>query len=124
MTLFAVVQAGLFPAPPPRPPWFVYWLVPYPATMAVWPQFRSALPWDAAAVSTYFTVSLLFWYLGLVPDLAALRDRAPEPRAPASSTASSRSAGAAPRGTGATIASPTGCSPGSRRRSCSRCTRS
>src|SRR6185437_15150759 len=54
------------------------WLLPYPATMEVWPQFRSALPWDAAAVGTYFTISLLFWYLGLVPDFAAIRDRAPE----------------------------------------------
>jgi molybdopterin-containing oxidoreductase family membrane subunit len=58
-------------------PWFFYWLIPYPATMQVWPNFKSALPWDAAAVATYFTVSLLFWYLGLVPELAAARDRAP-----------------------------------------------
>jgi molybdopterin-containing oxidoreductase family membrane subunit len=58
-------------------PWFAYWLVPYPSTMGTWPQFRSALPWDFAAVSTYFTVSFVFWYLGLVPDLAALRDYAP-----------------------------------------------
>jgi Ni/Fe-hydrogenase subunit HybB-like protein len=77
MTLFAVVNAGLFPLLHLGRPWFFYWLVPYPATMRVWPQFRSALPWDAAAVFTYFTVSLLFWYLGLVPDLAAARDRAP-----------------------------------------------
>jgi molybdopterin-containing oxidoreductase family membrane subunit len=77
MTLFAVIQAGLFPALHLGRPWFAYWLVPYPSEMRVWPQFRSALPWDFAAVSTYFTVSLLFWYLGLVPDLAALRDRAP-----------------------------------------------
>ena len=81
MTLFAVIQAGLFPLLHLGRPWFAYWLFPYPATMRVWPQFRSALPWDAAAVSTYFTVSLLFWYLGLVPDLAALRDRAPTARA-------------------------------------------
>jgi molybdopterin-containing oxidoreductase family membrane subunit len=78
MTLFAVVQAGLFPLLHMGRPWFFYWLVPYPSTMTVWPQFRSALTWDVAAVSTYFTVSLLFWYLGLVPDLAAMRDRAPE----------------------------------------------
>jgi Ni/Fe-hydrogenase subunit HybB-like protein len=77
MTLFAVLNAGLFPLLHLGRPWFFYWLVPYPATMGVWPQFRSALPWDAAAVFTYFTVSLLFWYLGLVPDLAAARDRAP-----------------------------------------------
>ncbi len=78
MTLFAVVQAGLFPLLHMGRPWFFYWLIPYPNTMAVWPQFRSALTWDVAAVMTYFTVSLLFWYLGLVPDLAAMRDRAPE----------------------------------------------
>jgi Ni/Fe-hydrogenase subunit HybB-like protein len=77
MTLFAVMNAGLFPLLHLGRPWFFYWLIPYPATMKVWPQFRSALPWDAAAVFTYFTVSLLFWYFGLVPDLAAARDRAP-----------------------------------------------
>jgi Ni/Fe-hydrogenase subunit HybB-like protein len=77
MTLFAVVQAGIYPLLHLGRPWFAYWLVPYPATMQVWPQFRSALPWDAAAVFTYFTVSILFWYLGLIPDLASLRDRAP-----------------------------------------------
>jgi len=78
MTLFAVVQAGLFPLLHMGRPWFFYWLIPYPNTMTMWPQFRSALTWDVAAVLTYFTVSLLFWYLGLVPDLAAMRDRAPE----------------------------------------------
>jgi Ni/Fe-hydrogenase subunit HybB-like protein len=78
MTLFAVVQAGLFPLLHLGRPWFGYWLFPYPSTMQVWPQVKSALPWDAAAISTYFTVSLLFWYLGLVPDLAAARDSAPE----------------------------------------------
>ncbi|HVJ89885.1 MAG TPA: NrfD/PsrC family molybdoenzyme membrane anchor subunit [Labilithrix sp.] len=78
MTLFAVIQAGLFPLLHLGRPWFFYWLVPYPSTMAVWPQFRSALTWDVAAVFTYFTISLLFWYLGLIPDLAAMRDRAPE----------------------------------------------
>jgi len=75
MTLFAVIQALLFPLIHLGRPWFAYWLVPYPATMDVWPQFRSALPWDFAAVGTYFTVSLLFWYLGLIPDLAVVRDR-------------------------------------------------
>jgi molybdopterin-containing oxidoreductase family membrane subunit len=79
MTLFAVVQAGMYPILHLGRPWFFFWLVPYPSTMRVWPQFRSALPWDAAAVFTYFTVSLLFWYLGLIPDFAALRDRAPRP---------------------------------------------
>src|ERR1700733_10420954 len=77
MTLFAVIQAGLFPLLHLGRPWFAYWLFPYPAEMGTWPQVRSALPWDAAAVSTYFTVSVMFWYLGLIPDLAALRDRAP-----------------------------------------------
>ncbi len=77
MTLFAVVQAGLFPLIHLGRPWFFYWLIPYPSTMRVWPNFKSALPWDVAAVFTYFTISLLFWYVGLVPDLATLRDRAP-----------------------------------------------
>jgi molybdopterin-containing oxidoreductase family membrane subunit len=78
MTLFAVMQAALFPLLHLGRPWFFYWLVPYPSTMRVWPQFRSALTWDVAAITTYFTISLLFWYLGLVPDLAAMRDRATE----------------------------------------------
>jgi len=76
MTLFALVQAGMFPLLHLGRPWFAYWLFPYPSTMSAWPQFRSALTWDVVAVSTYFLVSLLFWYLGLVPDLAAMRDRA------------------------------------------------
>lgn len=74
MTLFAVMQAGMFPILHLGRPWFFYWLVPYPNVMRIWPQFKSALTWDVAAVTTYFTVSLLFWYVGLVPDLAALRD--------------------------------------------------
>jgi len=78
MTLFAVINAGIFPLMHTGRPWFAYWVIPFPSTMRVWPNFRSALPWDAAAVSTYFTVSLLFWYLGLVPDLAAMRDTAKE----------------------------------------------
>jgi Ni/Fe-hydrogenase subunit HybB-like protein len=77
MTLFALVNAALFPLLHLGRPWFFYWLIPYPSRMGVWPQFRSALPWDIAAVATYFIVSLLFWYLGLIPDLAAARDRAP-----------------------------------------------
>src|SRR5262245_3985861 len=76
MTLFAVMTAGLFPLLHLGRPWFFYWLFPYPSTMRVWPQFRSALVWDVFAVGTYFTVSLLFWYLGLIPDLATLRDTA------------------------------------------------
>ncbi|HLV64187.1 MAG TPA: NrfD/PsrC family molybdoenzyme membrane anchor subunit [Polyangiaceae bacterium] len=78
MTLFAVIQAALFPLLHLGRPWFGYWLFPYPSTTATWPQVKSALPWDAAAISTYFTVSLLFWYLGLLPDLASIRDSAPE----------------------------------------------
>jgi molybdopterin-containing oxidoreductase family membrane subunit len=76
MTIFAVIQAGLYPIFHLGRPWFFYWLIPYPATTTVWPQFRSPLIWDFFAVSTYFTVSLIFWYLGMVPDLANLRDRA------------------------------------------------
>src|SRR5579875_3934625 len=75
MTLFAVANAGLFPLFHMGRPWFFYWLLPYPNTMRVWPQFRSPLVWDVFAVSTYGTVSLLFWYVGLIPDLATLRDR-------------------------------------------------
>ncbi|HVP12077.1 MAG TPA: NrfD/PsrC family molybdoenzyme membrane anchor subunit [Phycisphaerae bacterium] len=76
MTIFAVICAGVFPAIHIGRPWFVYWLAPYPNQMTVWPQFRSPLLWDVFAVSTYFTVSLLFWYTGMIPDLASLRDRA------------------------------------------------
>src|SRR5262249_43382340 len=76
MTLFAVACAGLFPLIHLGRPWFFYWLFPYPSTMAIQPPFRSPLVWDVFAVSSYFTVSLLFWFLGLLPDLATLRDRA------------------------------------------------
>src|SRR5262245_21410512 len=77
MTLFALVQAGLFPFLHLGRPWFGYRLFPYPDRMNVWPNLKSALPWDAAAIPTYATLSLLFWYLGLIPDLASMRDRAP-----------------------------------------------
>ena len=76
MTLFALVQAGMFPLLHLGRPWFFYWLIPYPATMGTWPQFISTLTWDVAAVFTYTMVSILFWYLGLIPDLAIVRDRA------------------------------------------------
>src|ERR1051325_702546 len=76
MTLFAVICAGMFPLLHLGRPWIFYFLLPYPDTMALWPQFRSPLVWDIFAVSTYFTVSLLFWYLGVVPDLATVRDKA------------------------------------------------
>jgi len=75
MTLFAVACAGLFPLLHLGRPWYFYWLFPYPSTMGIQPQFRSPLVWDVFAVSTYFTVSLVFWYVGLIPDLATLRDR-------------------------------------------------
>lgn len=75
MTLFAVACAGLFPLLHTGRPWFCYFLLPYPNTMRMWPQFRSPLDWDVFAVSTYLLVSLLFWYIGLIPDLASLRDR-------------------------------------------------
>jgi Ni/Fe-hydrogenase subunit HybB-like protein len=80
MTLFAIAMAGIFPILHLGRPWFAYWLVPYPSTMDLWPQFMSTLPWDVAAIATYGVISLLFWYLGLVPDLAAARDRAPTRR--------------------------------------------
>src|ERR1700674_2895424 len=76
MTLFAVACAGMFPLLHMGRPWLFYWLTPYPNPMWLWPQFRSPLVWDVFAVSTYATVSLLFWFVGLVPDLATLRDRA------------------------------------------------
>lgn len=79
MTLFAVACAGLFPLFHMGRPWFAYWLLPYPNTMQLWPQFRSPLVWDAFAVSTYATVSLSFWFIGLIPDLATLRDRSRNP---------------------------------------------
>src|SRR5512142_1361108 len=77
MTLFAVACAAIFPLIHTGRPWLAaYWLFPYPNTMGVWPQFRSPLIWDVFAVSTYATVSLMFWFTGLVPDMATLRDRA------------------------------------------------
>jgi Ni/Fe-hydrogenase subunit HybB-like protein len=76
MTIFAVICAGVFPLLHLGRPWLAYWLLPYPNTMSLWPQFRSPLLWDVFAVSTYATVSLLFWYVGLIPDFATLRDRA------------------------------------------------
>ena len=77
MTLFAVACAAMFPLIHTGRPWLAaYWLLPYPNSMGIWPQFRSPLMWDVFAVSTYGTVSLLFWYTGLIPDLATMRDRA------------------------------------------------
>ncbi|MEK7317273.1 MAG: NrfD/PsrC family molybdoenzyme membrane anchor subunit [Candidatus Eisenbacteria bacterium] len=76
MTIFAVMTAGLFPLIHVGRPWFAYWLVPYPNWRLLWVNFRSPLVWDVFAVSTYFTISLCFWYVGLIPDFATLRDRA------------------------------------------------
>lgn len=77
MTLFAVACAAMFPLLHTGRPWFAaYWLLPIPNTMAIWPQFRSPLMWDVFAISTYGSVSLLFWYVGLIPDLGTMRDRA------------------------------------------------
>jgi len=76
MTIFAVICAGLFPLIHIGRVWYGWWLLPLPNFNGFWPQFRSPLLWDVFAVSTYFTVSLLFWYMGLIPDLATMRDRA------------------------------------------------
>jgi len=76
MTLFAVACAGMFPALHTGRPWMDYYLFPYPSTMGTWPNFRSPLMWDVFAVSTYLTVSVLFWFMGLIPDFATLRDTA------------------------------------------------
>ena len=79
MTLFAVMCAGMFPVLHTGRPWLAYWLFPYPNTMALWPQFRSPLLWDVFAVTTYLTISAVFWYVGLIPDLATLRDTTKKP---------------------------------------------
>ena len=101
MTLFAVACAAIFPLFHTGRPWLAaYWLFPYPNTMGIWPQFRSPLIWDVFAVSTYGTVSLLFWYIGLVPDLATLRDRAKQQVAAAALRHARARAGADRRGTG------------------------
>ncbi|HUN84591.1 MAG TPA: NrfD/PsrC family molybdoenzyme membrane anchor subunit [Terracidiphilus sp.] len=76
MTIFAVVCAALFPVIHVGRPWLGYWLFPLPLTMDVWPQWRSPLMWDVFAVSTYATISVVFWYMGMIPDLATMRDRA------------------------------------------------
>ncbi len=77
MTLFAVVCAGIYPILHLGRPWFAYWLFPYPNTMTLWPQWKSPLLWDFMALFTYVVASVLFWYLGMMPDLATMRDRAP-----------------------------------------------
>jgi len=77
MTLFGAACAGIYPILHLGRPWFFYWLFPYPNSMNLWPQFRSPLLWDFFAILTYVSASVMFWYLGLLPDLATLRDRAP-----------------------------------------------
>src|SRR5271167_4199112 len=79
MTLFAVACAGMFPLLHMGRPWLGYWMFPYPNSMGVWPQFRSPLVWDVFAVSTYATISAVFWFVGLVPDLATMREEATNP---------------------------------------------
>ena len=79
MTLFAVSCAGLFPLLHLGRPWLFYYMLPYPNTMGLWPQFRSALVWDIFAVLTYLIISAVFWYTGMLPDLASMRDRARHP---------------------------------------------
>ena len=79
MTLFAVACAGMFPVLHMGRPWLGYWMFPYPSSMGVWPQFRSPLVWDVFAVSTYATISAVFWYVGLVPDFATMREKAVSP---------------------------------------------
>lgn len=79
MTIFAVICAGVFPGLHVGRPWLPYWMFPIPNQMSMWPQFRSPLEWDVFAVGTYFTVSLLFWYMGMIPDFATFRDRATTP---------------------------------------------
>ncbi len=77
MTIFAVMCAGVFPLLHMGRPWLFYWLFPFPNNFGMWPQFRSPLAWDVFAVSTYFTVSVVFWYVGLIPDFAVLRETSP-----------------------------------------------
>jgi Ni/Fe-hydrogenase subunit HybB-like protein len=75
MTIFAVACAGIFPIIHTGRPWFAWWMIPHPNDMGMWPQFRSPLMWDVFAISTYATTSILFWYMGMVPDLATMRDK-------------------------------------------------
>jgi Fe-S-cluster-containing dehydrogenase component len=121
MTLFAVACAGVYPALHTGRPWLDYWLFPYPNTMGLWPNFRSPLIWDVFAVSTYATVSALFWFVGLIPDFATLPRPAPS-RSRSTSTASWPWAGADPRSTGTTTRPPTCCWPAWPRRWSSPCT--
>ena len=99
MTLFAASIAGIFPIIHLGRPMYFYWLTPYPNTMTIWPQWRSALIWDFWAILSYILFSIIFWYVGLIPDFATLRDRARGKFAPRS-TARWLSAGAVRRNIG------------------------
>ena len=123
MTIFAVICAGLFPGIHVGRVWLVYWLFPLPNQMAMWPNFRSPLLWDVFAVGTYFTVSLLFWYIG---HDARPRDAARSGQGQLRKIVYGffASAGAGATATGTATRRPTCCSPAWRRRWCSRCTRS
>jgi molybdopterin-containing oxidoreductase family membrane subunit len=80
LALFAVICAAIFPIVHLGRPWLFYWTAPYPSSIGVWPQFRSPLTWDFWAIMAHLIVTGLLWYIGLIPDLASLRDRAPRPR--------------------------------------------
>ena len=122
MTIFAVVCAGMFPLIHVGRPWLGYWLFPYPNTMNVWPQFRSPLLWDVFAVSTYATISVVFWYIGMIPDFGTFRDRAKIEVRPVLLRHALARAGAARSATGCAMRRPRCCWPVWRRRWCSRCT--
>ncbi len=124
MTIFAVMCAGIYPALHVGRAWYDWWLFPIPNSNSIWPQFRSPLMWDVFAVSTYFTVSVLFWYMGLIPDLAVMRDRARTRSCASSFTAFFRWVGPVPTVIGATTRRPTSSSRAFQRRWCSPCTRS
>src|SRR6185295_5598135 len=79
MTIFAVMCAGMYPLMHTGRPWLAFWMLPLPNSMGMWQNFRSPLIWDVFAVSTYATVSLVFWFTGLIPDLATMRDKARSP---------------------------------------------
>ncbi len=119
MTLFAVMCAGIFPGFHVGRFWMVWFLAPVPNSNGIWQNFKSPLLWDVFAVSTYFTVSVIFWYIGLIPDLATLRDRGEGEIAQRSFTGSSPSDGAGGTASGATTKWPTSSSRLSRLRSCS-----
>jgi hypothetical protein len=123
MTVFAVMTAGLFPLIHLGRVWHAYWLFPYPNERMLWPNFRSPLVWDVFAVTTYFTVSSLFFLLGLIPDIAAARDQAKKGTLRKKFYSSLSFGWRGRTGSGTTSARPTSSWPPSRPRWCSRCTR-